>query len=210
MTSLPPDLGKVACFHASDPSWAPAWPSSWPGVPEHLYVAFLASFALGAESKTSTFFIVSNSLRSTFHRRRFARCFHRQLDILLFQTCGITLTFSHDRCPVHLNLKFHISSAFVNLQTFATIRIMLHLLANPCPTLFCVNFRCLPMNREVRTRRTTDCHTILSQVCPRDDAPTWCQRQMDDFRSWGLKSLCSVGSSSSDISTGNREERSNC
>ena len=58
---------------------------------------------------------------------------------------------------------------------------------------------CLSVNSYVRTRGTTDRHTILSQVCSRDVAPTWRQRQMDKWRTWGLKSLCSVCFSFSDI-----------
>ena len=46
------------------------------------------------------------------------------------------------------------------------------------------------MNSNDRTRRATDRHTKLSQVCPRDAAPTWRQRRMDDVRSWGWNSLC--------------------
>ena len=38
------------------------------------------------------------------------------------------------------------------------------------------------MTSNVRTHCTVDCHTILSQVCPRDTAPTWRQREMDNLR----------------------------
>ena len=41
------------CFHASDPSWAPAWPSSWPGVPVRLVdcVSGLVCHQLGVTNK---------------------------------------------------------------------------------------------------------------------------------------------------------------
>ena len=76
---------------------------------------------------------------------------------------------------------------------------MLHLLANPCPILIRVRCCCLRTNGKIRTRCTTDCHTILSQACPRDVAPTWRQRKMDNFRTWGLNSPCSFCSTFSDI-----------
>ena len=112
----------------------------------------------------------------------------------------IALIFSRDRCLVHCNLRIQISSAFVNLQTFVTFTIVLHLLANPLSALFRAMCCCLPMNSNVRTRRASDRHTILSQVCPRDVAPTWRQRQMDNLRSWDLNSLCSFCSSFGNIS----------
>ena len=45
----------------------------------------------------------------------------------------------------------------------------------------------------------TDPPTTFPQVCPRDEAPTLRQRQMDDLRSWGLNSLCSFCSPCGDI-----------
>ena len=165
------------------PLLGPASPSSSPG---SQYI----SFALSSESQTSTFFIVSNSIRSTFHRRGFARCFHRHLDISLFKRSGIALIFSCDQCLVHFNLRFHISSPSVSLQTFVTFRIVVHLLANPCSTLFCVRCCCLHMNSYVRTCRTNDRHTIHSQVCPGDVASTWRQRQMDNLKLQSATIVC--------------------
>ena len=118
------------------PSWAPAWSSPWTGFQNILHVVFLASFALSSQSQTSTFFVVSNSIRYSFYRRGLARYLHRHLNILLFQKCGIASFFSRDWRPVHFNLRFHISSASVNLPTFVTFRIMLYLLANSRSTLY--------------------------------------------------------------------------
>ena len=72
-------------------------------------------------------------------------------------------------------------------------------LSKPCPTLVCVRPCGFPMNRDVRTRCTTNCHTVPSQVCPRDVAPTWRQRKVDNFRTWGSNGLCSIGASLGDI-----------
>ena len=149
------------CFPASDPSWAPAWPSSWPRVPVACRVFGLVCLQLCR--KTSTFFVASNSTRSTCHRRGLAKCLHRHLNILLFQTCGIALLATAAQST---------PTWFVNLHAFVSFRTMLHLLANPGLTFFCKRFCCLPMNSNVRTRSTTDRHTILSQVCPRDAART--------------------------------------
>ena len=90
---------RLRAFHASDPS-APVWPSSWPGVPVRLAYRVSGLFLPSApEAHTSTFFIVGNSVRSTFHRRRFNRCLHQHLHILSFLMGKITLIFSCDRCP---------------------------------------------------------------------------------------------------------------
>ena len=73
-----------------------------------------------------------------------------------------------------------------------------------------MRFHCLPINSNVRTRCTAECHTILSQVCPRDMVPTWRHKKMDKLRTWGLSSLCSVGSFFGDIPKEDHEKHSNC
>ena len=74
--------------------------------------------------------------------------------------------------------RFHISSAFVNVQTFMTFRIVLHLLASPLSTLFRVRHYCLPMNSNVRTRRATDRHHLVYEP--------WCSATMMFFMTHGL------------------------
>ena len=81
------------------PSWAPAWSSPWTGFQNILHVVFLASFALSSQSQTSTFFVVSNSIRYSFYRRGLARYLHRHLNILLFQKCGIASFFFSRLAP---------------------------------------------------------------------------------------------------------------
>ena len=120
---LPRDLVEVAGFHASDPSWAPAWPSSWPGVPAHL--ACRVSGLVCAQIWVAT----EHGLRCQQPQTRTRQVFppaSRRLAVP--QVRDRPHLLSYDRCPVHFNLKFHISCAFVNLQTFVTFRIMLHLL----------------------------------------------------------------------------------
>ena len=65
------------------------------GVPGHCVDFRSFQMVCGSsESQTSTLFIASNSIRSTFHRPGFNRCSHRHLNILLFHKCGIALMFS--------------------------------------------------------------------------------------------------------------------
>ena len=40
---------------------------------------------------------------------------------------------------------------------------------------------------------TSNSHTTLAQVRPRDTAPTWCPRKRESSRMHGLTSLCSIG-----------------
>ena len=175
----------LACFHASDPSWTPGSPGLQPGLRLGLGFQYILNVVFPA------------SIRSTVHRR--GSGVSTDISRSCCSTGAGSPYFLSRPVPSPLQIQFSHSYACVNLQTFATSRIVLHLLANPGSTLFRVRFCSLPMNNNVIKRCTIDRHTILSQVCPRDVAPTWRQRQMDKLRSCDLNILCGVGSSFGDI-----------
>ena len=161
---LPPDLGVFACFHATDPSSAPAWSSSWPEFNYVLHIVFLASFLRSARSHKRA----RSSLSATASDPRFTDAHSAGASTGLSTSCRSRSAGSPSfslatGARSTFNLRVYISSAFVNLQTFVAFSITLHLFANPLSTLFRV--RVLMSSREQQCqnpRETTKSIPIVS------------------------------------------------
>ena len=164
-----------------------------------LYVVFLPRLPSALSRKIFTCFVVSSSIGSTFRRRGFQKVFPPIPQHFDVPQGRDHLDFFRNKCPVHFNLKFHFSFAFVNLQTFVIFRMEFHLSVNPCSTFFCVRFWCLPMDSNFRKRKATNRHIIFPRICPCDVASTWRQRQIENLTSWGSCRFCSFCSSFDDI-----------
>ena len=89
-------------------------------VQDILHVVFLASLAFSSESQESTIHVSQTGIR--------------QIPPQASQHLAVPEVRDH-LAPRIFNLKFRISSAFVDLLTIAPLRILVHLLSNPCPTL---------------------------------------------------------------------------
>ena len=83
--------------------------------------------------------------------------------------------------PLH-PLQFRISPAFGYLQTFVTLNINFPFAPQSLPDTRPYEVLLSPMNSNVRTRCTSDCHAILCQVRPRSTATTWRHKEVENLK----------------------------